>query len=142
MKSNGTTRGSRCRRTSKSSCRSRYEAIDSETSSSRRSRSRSWPRLNCAERSLSSCSTLSTATATCRATRPRKSSSSSPNANGRRLPNPIAPSGRTIVVSGKTQNDSTPIARISSWLFGNFVASSGLRTTSGRCVLNTSPLYD
>ena len=43
---------------------------------------------------------------------------------GLRLPNPIAPSGRTIVVSGSMQNDSTPIRCISDAVVGKRAASS------------------
>ena len=47
-----------------------------------------------------------------------------------------------MVVSGRTQNDSTPMSRMSLWLLAYRVASSGLLMTSGRWVLKTSPLYD
>ena len=47
-----------------------------------------------------------------------------------------------MVVRGRTQNDSMPMSRTNLWLLAYLVAPSGLLTTSGRCVLKTSPLYD
>ena len=112
MKSNGTSVGSRWLSASNSSSRSRYDAIDSETSSSSRRRSRSWLSSCCAAR------VCFRRAARCRRPprpggRPGRGTRAPRSAErpGLRLPNPMAPSGRTMVVSGSTQKDSTPMSR-------------------------------
>ena len=54
----------------------------------------------------------------------------------------IAPRGRTVVVSGSMQNDSTPSAWTSDAAVEKRSASSCGRTMTGCCVVNARPLND